>query len=187
MHKNGFLTFVLAMIPGAGQMYYGYMRRGLSLMLAFFAGVAATSIFGLLGFLLPVIWAYCFFDTFRLRTALENGTAEPDDYLFGLDPSSRSVFSNLLCRRHLLLGWGLVALGAYLLLENFVIDPLLSLGYQLELYWLTDLLTSLPSLVVAALLILLGIRLVRGRTPKEPDSAPFLPEGPGGEEDAHHE
>ena len=31
--KSGFLTFCLAFCPGAGQMYQGYMKRGLSLML----------------------------------------------------------------------------------------------------------------------------------------------------------
>ena len=32
MLKNGFLTFCCAFIPGAGQMYQGYMKRGLSLI-----------------------------------------------------------------------------------------------------------------------------------------------------------
>ena len=31
MKKNGLLTFIFACIPGAGQMYYGYMQRGLSI------------------------------------------------------------------------------------------------------------------------------------------------------------
>ena len=35
MKKNAFLTFIFACIPGAGQMYYGYMKRGLS-MITFF-------------------------------------------------------------------------------------------------------------------------------------------------------
>ncbi|MFQ9469129.1 MAG: hypothetical protein ACLR0S_00630 [Hominenteromicrobium sp.] len=33
MLKNGLLTLLFAFIPGAGQMYQGYMKRGLSLML----------------------------------------------------------------------------------------------------------------------------------------------------------
>ena len=33
MLKNGFSTFCCAFIPGAGQMYQGYMKRGLSLIL----------------------------------------------------------------------------------------------------------------------------------------------------------
>ena len=32
MKKNGFLTFCFAFIPGAGQMYQGYMKRGLSMV-----------------------------------------------------------------------------------------------------------------------------------------------------------
>ena len=39
MKKNGFLTFCFACIPGAGQMYYGYMKRGLSLITLFCIGV----------------------------------------------------------------------------------------------------------------------------------------------------
>ena len=32
MMKNGILTFLFAFCPGAGQMYQGYMKRGLSLI-----------------------------------------------------------------------------------------------------------------------------------------------------------
>lgn len=39
MKKNGFLTFIFACIPGAGQMYYGYMQRGLSLITMFIAAL----------------------------------------------------------------------------------------------------------------------------------------------------
>ena len=35
MKKNAFLTFIFACIPGAGQMYYGYMKRGTSLLVYF--------------------------------------------------------------------------------------------------------------------------------------------------------
>ena len=37
MKKNALLTFIFACIPGAGQMYYGYMQRGLSLITLFCA------------------------------------------------------------------------------------------------------------------------------------------------------
>ena len=30
MKKNGFLTFIFACIPGAGQMYYGYAARSVA-------------------------------------------------------------------------------------------------------------------------------------------------------------
>ena len=37
MKKNAILTFLCACVPGAGQMYYGYMQRGLSLITMFIA------------------------------------------------------------------------------------------------------------------------------------------------------
>ena len=33
--KSGFLTFCFACLPGVGEMYLGYMKRGLSVMIAF--------------------------------------------------------------------------------------------------------------------------------------------------------
>ena len=41
MMKNGILTFFFAFCPGAGQMYQGYMKRGLSLITMFCLFVAA--------------------------------------------------------------------------------------------------------------------------------------------------
>lgn len=34
-HRNGFLLFISSCLSGCGQMYQGYMKRGLSLLLAF--------------------------------------------------------------------------------------------------------------------------------------------------------
>ena len=45
--KNGFWTFCFAFIPGGGQMYQGYMKRGLSLLLLFFVILAVSGFLGL--------------------------------------------------------------------------------------------------------------------------------------------
>ena len=37
-HRNGFLLFISSCLSGCGQMYQGYMKRGLSLLLAFCQG-----------------------------------------------------------------------------------------------------------------------------------------------------
>ena len=62
MKKSRFLSFVFGMIPGAGQMYLGYLKRGVSLMGLFGLITAVSSMFylGVLTFLLPVIWFYAF-------------------------------------------------------------------------------------------------------------------------------
>ncbi|MDL2219569.1 hypothetical protein LJC04_04475, partial [Ruminococcaceae bacterium OttesenSCG-928-O06] len=77
MKKNGIFTFIFALVPGCGQMYQGYMKRGLSLMFWFCAVIAVsvlTHVYVLM-VLLPVVWAYSFFDSFNLRSLSEQQRA----------------------------------------------------------------------------------------------------------------
>ena len=70
MLKNGFLTFCCAFIPGAGQMYQGYMKRGLSLILTACLIGMVSSLLNPVLLLLVVVWMYSFFDTFNLRAQI---------------------------------------------------------------------------------------------------------------------
>ena len=70
MKKNGLLTFIFACIPGAGQMYYGYMQRGLSIAMILILCVMAATVIQPLLFLCLVIWMYSFFDTYDLILSL---------------------------------------------------------------------------------------------------------------------
>lgn len=67
MKKNGILTLLFAFIPGAGQMYQGYMKRGLSLVLMAAAIGMASMLIPPIAFALLVVFMYSFFDTFNLR------------------------------------------------------------------------------------------------------------------------
>ena len=61
--KSGFWTFMFSWLPGAGEMYMGFMRMGLSLM-GLFWGIIALSIFFNAGFLMlidVIVWFYGFF------------------------------------------------------------------------------------------------------------------------------
>ena len=69
MKKNGFLTFIFACIPGAGQMYYGYMQRGLSLITMFIACFIVGAIINPLAALAIIVWMYAFFDTYEIGRA----------------------------------------------------------------------------------------------------------------------
>ncbi len=68
--RSNFLTFCFAFLPGAGQMYMGFMKRGTSFMSAFFLLIFASTWLNLspLLFALPVVWFFAFFDTFNLRS-----------------------------------------------------------------------------------------------------------------------
>lgn len=161
--KSGLLTFLLACLPGAGQMYLGYMRRGLSFMLIFWGTifVAAFFSFGMLCILLPVVWAYAFFDTFNLRAQAPE-CLRPDGFLVDPLPLLGSDFRKFAERRHTLFGGLLIFIGLYSLYSVFLEPILWDLCSRFGLDWLRRGLANLPMLLVAVLLIFFGARLVRG-------------------------
>lgn len=168
MKKNPFLTFCCACVPGCGQMYLGYMRRGLSLS-AFFWGLSILTISvetPLLAFLLPVLWAFAFFDSFNLRNAIYMGTATQDDFI----PNRAFLASyNLLpgSRGGNILGWVLIIAGG-LMMWGFVVEPFLLnvLGFIPGLYMIFN--NLIPTLIAAAV-ILLGVWMVRRPSPPQED------------------
>lgn len=158
MRKSRILTFLFALWPGAGQMYLGYMKRGVSLMLLFCLLIAISSFtgFGFFIFLLPIVWFYGFFDTINLRS-MNYEFLPQDDFLFHLDSINAPELIKFFQHRHQLAGILLIILGVYILLHNFVL-PIFYFTFEIDLYPLFD---ALPTLVVAAAIILLGIHLIR--------------------------
>ena len=179
--KNGFLLFVASCLPGCGQMYQGYMKRGVSLLLAFaLVFFISTYLFiGALVLFLPVIWLYAFFDSYNLRSRIAAGTAPEDTLLFGLSDTDSRRLRELLQTRRSLVGWALVALGAYMLYD-MLLDQLADLlvGWTVFGTRLIDLLHyGLPRLVITVLVILLGVWFLRGPRKEEmpEDAPPFTP------------
>ena len=111
MMKNGILTFLFAFCPGAGQMYQGYMKRGLSLITMFCVAFGAGTLLEVLYVAMPIVWMYSFFDTFNLRAQIGAGTAPQDDYLVHINWHDQRM-EQFMLDSHKLLGWGLIALGA---------------------------------------------------------------------------
>lgn len=174
--KNKFWTVFWSLIPGAGQMYHGLMKRGVSLMLLF-AGViavAALTYLAPLTILLPVIWFYSFFDTInRINMPLQELRLQPDEYMF-LSGDTRLQFGrDAVCRfvkkRHLLLGWALVILSLWLCLKMLFSNSYYSLNQLLSpdaMRIIRDIINVLPSLLIPVACIFFGIRLIVGK--KEP-------------------
>lgn len=155
-------------VPGAAQMYQGYMKRGLSLIGFFCFGIFLTACTGILAVVLPVIYMYNFFDGLNLHEQIRQGTNPPDDYIVHL--GLENGLAALLNRRHNLFGWLLVGLGVVMLYQNFISPWLWQLSYLFPgLSFLTDLLRSLPNLLLALALIGLGVWLVRGGNAGNPD------------------
>ena len=177
MRKSSFLTFCFAFIPGAGEMYLGMMNKGLAIMGTFWGLICIAGFFQLsfLFFFLPVIWCYSFFDTFNIKwLSLEQ--RETADRVFAQRVRA-SLFGDgiavqtgkmkaIIEKRHLLVGWGLVLLGIYLVLNNFFL-PIFETIFEyigIENIWILRYLTrNIPSTVVSVAVILLGVHLVRGK------------------------
>ena len=75
-NKSGFLTLCFSFVPGAGQMYQGYMRRGVSVLLAFCAAFWLTWFMDAFSVLMGVVWMVSFFDSLNLRSRILSGIAE---------------------------------------------------------------------------------------------------------------
>lgn len=187
MKKNGILTLLFAFIPGAGEMYQGYMKRGLSLITLFCLStvLGAETQISLFYLPLPVVYMYSFFDTFNLRAQISQGTAPADDYLFHLDPKDKRLMT-LLADSHKLVGWVLIAFGALVAYQNIVMNTLGDLLWRWgqnspffrALYLVMD---QLPEIVVCVALIVCGVWLVKGpKTAKQkaPEEAPSEEEFP---------
>lgn len=159
--KNGFLTFVFACLFGAGQMYQGYMKRGLSIMLLTALDGILVNFFNNSVFmvLMPVIWAFAFFDTYNLRNQTD---PRPDDFLLDVSGMLGDDWKGIIAKRHKLFGGILIALGVYALYKNFVETALWELVRVYNLSWLKNLLWGVPNLLVAALLVGLGVYLLKG-------------------------
>lgn len=181
MLKNGLLTLLFAFIPGAGQMYQGYMKRGLSLMLMCCAICVLAVLFSPIAFFLLLVFMYSFFDTLNLRAQIALGNAPADDYLVHLDPKDKRL-ARLLLDSHKLVGWLLIAFGALIAYQNLIMNIFGDLVYR----WghsspvfraLYLVMASLPDVVVCVVLIVCGVWLVKGPHPaKKPDASKDVPE-----------
>ena len=167
MKKNGILTFLFAFVPGAGQMYQGYMKRGLSLITLFFLCImAGMLLLEPLVLTALIVWMYSFFDTFNLRAQFIAGTAPADDYLvhFNTKDARLTLFFR---DSHKLVGWALIALGAMVAYQNIIMrvlgDVMWRWGQNNPFFRAVYLmLEQLPQIVVCVALIICGLWLVRG-------------------------
>lgn len=172
MKKNAILTFLCACVPGAGQMYYGYMQRGLSLITLFCGTFFLGWIAGPLAVTMAIVWMYSFFDTYDLIRHLAAGEPKEDGLLLLGDVEA---IKRLIPQHNKLLGWGLVALGVYSL-YNSVLRPLLIdlLDWMgIDNAW--RILNNIPTVAVAALLIGAGLWLLGLHPAQKPEELPPYP------------
>ena len=174
MKKNALLTFIFACVPGAGQMYYGYMQRGLALISLFCGCFILRALASPLLVTTFIVWMFSFFDTYDLIRHLAAGDPKPDTLLL---LGSWDEIKQLIPRHNRLLGWALVGLGIWSL-YGMLVEPLLyDLLNLLNVQNAWQYVSAIPTVVIAVLLIAAGVWLL-GLHPKRPEDDQDLPPYP---------
>ena len=161
--KKSYFKDIFSFIPGAGQMYQEYMKRGLSIISVFailliLACMASSAIFVVP---LLVIEAYSFFDTYNLRNMNDEKRKNyVDDYIW--NHSEFSAISNKAKSGNMKKGIGylLIIVGIYI----FFNSVLLRLVWKLDIEWLSEIFNFLsryiPTITASFIAVFVGIKLV---------------------------
>lgn len=181
MKKNALLTFIFACIPGAGQMYYGYMKRGLSLITFFCLFIMAGTLVDALVVGSIIVWMYSFFDTYDLIRHLAAGEPKEDSLLL---LGKWQDCKELIPQHNKLLGWALIIVGGWAMYDTVVSNWLLNVLDRLfgDYGMAYSIIHGIPNVFVAVLLIAAGFKLL-GLHPAAPAAKNDLPPFPG--EDDH--
>ena len=162
MKKSLFLTFCFSFIPGAGQMYQGYMKKGVSIMILFAMSIAllAMSEIALFAIPIPILLAYSFFNTYNLRNKIGTDTQELDKCVWD-DEEITKVFGNMkIKKKNTIFGVSLLLIGIYILMNSVLlrianvydIDIIVTIVNMISRYF--------PSLIIAGISILFGLKFI---------------------------
>ena len=163
--KSGFFTFCFSLLPGAAEMYMGFMRNGVSLMVVFFLSImlpalmSASDVFMTVAFL---IWFYGFFHARNLvhcddeEFALLTDRYIWDEFLDGrkvdfTSEKSRKLFSIILILFGVACLWSCVSDMVYSLIP--------------EAWWdaIYPVVNKVPGILISIIIIIVGIKLISGK------------------------
>lgn len=160
MKKNLFLTFCFSFIPGAGQMYQSYMKRGISIMIIFAISIAIFAMVNMPVFAIPIplILAFSFFDTYNIRNKIGSDNQIKDEYVLSCTYLEKIGFN--FDKKNNFVAAIFIFIGIYVLFNNVF----LSIASRYDIVILKTILktvsTYLPSLIIAILSIYVGIKFI---------------------------
>ncbi|WP_026881784.1 hypothetical protein [Clostridium akagii] len=167
--KNNFLTFIFSLLPGAGHMYMGFMKKGVSLMSAFFIIIFISSFLdiGQLLYIVPVLWFYSFFDSINTGYSTDEEFLKVEDnYLFTFD-KFMEIDKNMVIKSRFFVGILLLIFGIFLIWKNTMVQ-LSSVIPQPIFDIMSNIISNLPRFIIGIAIIVVGIKLIIGKK-KEDD------------------
>lgn len=169
--KNRFLLFCCSFIPGAGELYLGFMNMGLSLLMSFaiLTVIVGFMRIGVLAFLPAVLWVYSFFHANNLGSLTDEQFYNMEDtYLFGFSNTEmESIRQSLYGKYRKALAIILIILGVSML-WNVAMDFIYyTVGYEFYDRYIapyTNVIShTMPQLIISIVIIWFGIRLITGK------------------------
>lgn len=165
--KSKFWLFLFSLFPGAGHMYLGLMRMGLSFMLGFMVLIAVIAVTGLeVLTVLPItLYIYSFFHANNIGSMDDAAFAAlEDEYLLGFGDIDRDRFRldrrnrNLAAAVLIILGICMLWNVGFGMFSDYVgwDNPVIKAIY----YTMRD---DVPRIVIAIAIIWFGVMLLRGK------------------------
>ena len=160
--RNKFLTVLFSFLPGAGHMFLGFMKTGLSFMTMFFGIIVLAVILrmGVLMAAMPIIWFYAFFDCINKTFPTDEANIIEDKYILLPEP-----FPIFVGKQRVVLGTALALLGLYLLADSALNIARRVLPYWTHVYFnqIRHFLNSAPQIIIAVAIIVVGVLMVVGK------------------------
>ncbi len=163
--KHGFFFFIFSLWPGCGEMFLGFYKQGVSLLLASMLLIAAASFSqtGVMLVFLPVLWFYSFCHVHNM-VALpdEEFYAQQDYYFFSVsDDAMKKIWAAP--KTKLYVGIALIFIGVSALWNSLESILFRLLNEQFMEQYIRPFFSFIPRVIVGAVVVALGILLIKGK------------------------
>jgi len=167
--RNSIFSFIFAFLPGAAEMYMGFMKCGVSLLALFFITFAVPAVMygGDIFFVLPaIIYVYGFFHARNLAKASAEDFVKIED---------RFIWEEFMDGKEINLPektvrkWTAVILivfgvcGIWFVTKEALCDILAKFLNKTEYAVFREIMEFIPQIVVAVLAIIFGVKLISGK------------------------
>lgn len=162
--KKGFLLFICSLIPGAGELYMGFRKQGISIMLLFWGCIAFSGYSGIsfLIMFLPILWAYSFFNVHNLKSLSEEDFYSVEDsYILHMDQFIDNT-DHFVRKYKKLIAVFLIILGVSILWDN-VTDLIRWILPEYVVSFFSRIFYTLPSIIIAIAIIAAGFHLLKSK------------------------
>ncbi|MDE6686113.1 MAG: hypothetical protein K2K17_02220 [Lachnospiraceae bacterium] len=163
--KNKFFTFIFSLLPGAGEMYMGFMKMGISLMCCFFLTLilADMGVSDFMVLIAVIVWFYSFFHVHNLAGL-------PDEMFFEVKDEYLLPFADKEEEKMMITGKYrkvaavvLIVIGISGLLKSFYYVAVRYFPQEVRMIMNDFIFYYLPRVVFSIAVIVLGIYMIRGK------------------------